>query len=179
MFHVEQNPSEEIPNEGSLERLPYLHETGSSHRTIVPRGTVRCLVRRPRLNVPRGTVSREIRIGERRWHPNPEVPLQHLPDRTWIRDFVVPQGGGVAKNSARGLAHAIPKSEPSISPVDLGTQSTRPHLLPQHAPSAPSSRKPGTRRGLVHKRNRAAQFLPLAPRSVAPVLGRLGAPALE
>src|SRR5436853_16916 len=56
MFHVEQNPSEEIPNEGSLERLPYLHETGSSHRTIVPRGTVRCLVRRPRLNVPRETV---------------------------------------------------------------------------------------------------------------------------
>src|SRR5438034_1030024 len=56
MFHVEQNPSEEIPNEGSLERLPYLHETGSSHRTIVPRGTVRCLVRRPRLNVRRETV---------------------------------------------------------------------------------------------------------------------------
>src|SRR6266566_6302964 len=46
----------ESTTKGSLERLPYLHETGSSHRTIVPRGTVRCLVRRPHLNVPRETV---------------------------------------------------------------------------------------------------------------------------
>src|SRR5438874_12495563 len=81
MFHVEQKPSEEIPRDGSLEKLEFFeragpfgcgfhfpgqgsrilrarrpghvlsHETGSSH-TIVPRGTVQWSARQPH---PRST----------------------------------------------------------------------------------------------------------------------------
>src|SRR6059058_3643151 len=88
MFHVEQKPSEEIPRDGSLEKLEfferagpfgavvslprarledpegkasrarYSHETGSSH-TIVPRGTVQWSARQPHpRSTERGSVPR-------------------------------------------------------------------------------------------------------------------------